>query len=151
MRFWDSSAIVPLLLRQPQTVEVRAVLDEDDGMVVWWSSPTECASAFARLRRDGSLEIAAESQILLLLRDLSESWHEVRPTEDVRALSLRLLRTHPLRAADALQLAAALSWVGRPQGEVLVTCDERLATAARLEGFTVVPASGSMSPMRSSS
>jgi predicted nucleic acid-binding protein len=139
VRFWDSSAIVPLLLRQPQTDAVRAILEENDGMVVWWSSQTECASAFARLRRDGSLDIAAESQVLHLLCELSDSWHEVRPSGEVRALSLRLLRTHPLRAADALQLAAALSWADRPQGEVLVTYDERLATAARLEGFTVVP------------
>lgn len=141
MRFWDSSAIVPLVIRQPQTDAIRAILEEDDAMVAWWSSHTECASAIARLRRDLAITIDAESQVLHLLRELSETWHEVRPTEDVRATSLRLLRTHPLRAADALQLAAALSWVGRPQGEVLVTYDERLATAARLEGFTVVPSS----------
>jgi hypothetical protein len=141
MRFWDSSAIVPLIIRQPQTDAVRAILEEDDAMVAWWSSQTECASAIARLRRDLAITIDAESQVLHLLRELSETWHEVRPTEDVRAMSLRLLRTHPLRAVDALQLAAAVSWAGRPQGEVLVTFDDRLATAARLEGFTVVPGS----------
>jgi hypothetical protein len=141
VRFWDSSAIVPLIIRQPQTDAVRAMLEEDDAMVAWWSSHTECASAIARLRRDLAITIDAESQVLHLLRELSETWHEVRPTEDVRAMSLRLLRTHPLRAADALQLAAALSWVGRPHGEVLVTYDDRLAMAARLEGFTVVPGS----------
>lgn len=138
MRFWDSSAIVPLLLRQPRTDAARATLEEDDAMVVWWGSQTECASAFARLRREQSLEVDDESRVLRMLHELSESWHEVRPTEEVRALSLRLLRTHALRSADALQLAAALSWAGRPKGGVLVTYDERLATAARLEGFTTV-------------
>jgi hypothetical protein len=141
VRFWDSSAIVPLIIRQPQTDAVRAILEEDDAMVVWWTSQTECASAIARLRRDRAITIDEESQVLKLLRELSETWHEVRPTEDVRAISLRLLRTHALRAADALQLAAALSWVERPQGEVLVTYDDRLATAARLEGFAVTPGS----------
>ena len=139
MRFWDSSAIVPLLMGQPQTAAVRAILAEDDGMVVWWTSRTECAAAFARLRREQAISADAESQVLRLLRELSDSWHEVLPTEDVRAVSLRLLRIHPLRAADALQLAAALTWTARPHGEVLVTYDERLTTAARLEGFTVVP------------
>ncbi|MBR9990466.1 MAG: type II toxin-antitoxin system VapC family toxin [Gemmatimonadetes bacterium] len=139
MRFWDSSAIVPLLLRQPRTDAARSLLDEDDEMVVWWASQTECASKFARLRREQSLDVDDESRALRVLHELSESWHEVRPTEDVRALSLRLLRTHPLRSADALQLAAALSWAGRPQGEALVTYDERLGRAARLEGFRVVP------------
>lgn len=141
MRFWDSSAIVPLIIRQPQTDAVRAILEEDDAMVAWWSSLTECASAIARLRRDLAITVDAESQVLHILRELSQTWHEVRPTEDVRAISLRLLRTHALRAADALQLAAALSWVERPHGEVLVTYDDRLAMAARLEGFTVVPSS----------
>ncbi|HSJ25022.1 MAG TPA: hypothetical protein VK929_10160 [Longimicrobiales bacterium] len=60
--------------------------------------------------------------------------------EHVRTTAMRLLRTHPLRAADALQLAAALAWAPAPAGDVFVTLDERLATAATLEGFTVLPA-----------
>lgn len=139
MRFWDSSAIVPLLIRQTQTKTLRSILDEDEAMVVWWMSHTECASAFARMRREQAIDADAESQVLRLLRELSDSWHEVRPTDAVRALSLRLLRTHPLRAADSLQLAAALSWSGRPHGEVLVSCDAQLSAAARLEGFTIAP------------
>jgi hypothetical protein len=48
---------------------------------------------------------------------------------------LRLLRVHPLRAAGALQLAAALEWAGAPPDGELVTFDERLREAAVREGF----------------
>jgi hypothetical protein len=47
---------------------------------------------------------------------------------------------HPLRAADALQLAAALIWVEeQPHGESFVSLDPRLRDSAAREGFTLVP------------
>lgn len=109
-------------------------------MTVWWGSPVECGSAFARLRRDGSLDDEWESRALGALDSLSACWHEVQPTPELRAQALRLLRFHTLSAADALQLAAGLSWAGTaPDGE-MVTLDERLGSAARKEGFLVLPA-----------
>jgi uncharacterized protein len=139
VRFWDSSAVVPLLVRETNTPRVNALIDEDPEMIVAWTTPVECASALARLRRDGHVDVAGESAVLGLLRQIGEEWSEVQPTEVVRQTAMRLLRTHPLRAADALQLAAALAWVPRPAGDVFVTFDERLATAATLEGFGVLP------------
>lgn len=71
-------------------------------------------------------------------RELAEASHLVADIEGVKTLARRLLRVHPLRSADALQLAAALVWAGgRPQGRTLLTLDERLALAARREGFDV--------------
>jgi hypothetical protein len=62
----------------------------------------------------------------------------VTDVERVKALAVRLLRVHRLRAADALQLAAALAWAdGSPQSRTLLTLDDRLATAAEREGFAV--------------
>ena len=64
---------------------------------------------------------------------------KIRPTERVRRAAARLLRVHPLRAADALQLAAAI--VGsedRPETLPFVTLDDRLADAATREGFRVI-------------
>jgi uncharacterized protein len=139
VRFWDSSAVVPLLVRESNSGRVGALTDEDRDMIVSWTTPVECASALARLRRTGHLDAAAESAVLALLRDLGEEWSEVQPTEPVRHTAMRLLRTHPLRAADALQLAAALAWAPRPAGDVFITLDERLAEAAVLEGFAVLP------------
>jgi uncharacterized protein len=142
MRFWDSSAVVPLLVRQPESDVVAALIAEDADMIVSWSTPVECASALARLRREGAIDTAAESAVLAVLRELGDEWAEVLPVEHVRSTAYRLLRTHPLRAADALQLAAALAWSAHPHGDAFVTFDERLAAAAALEGFAPLPAHG---------
>jgi uncharacterized protein len=140
VRFWDSSAVVPLLVREANTARMGRIVVEDPEMIVAWTTPVECASALARLRRTGHLDASAESAVLRLLRELGEEWSEVQPVEPVRVTAMRLLRTHPLRAADALQLAAALAWAPAPAGDVFVTLDERLASAATLEGFTALPA-----------
>lgn len=127
--------MVPLLLQQPQTKRVRHLLEEDDEVVVWWGSAVECASAIARLHRDGHLSAAAERDARSLLDVLRKSWFEVQPGDAVREQAMRLLRVHGLRAADALQLAAALEWAGAPPEGGFVTFDDRLLEAAQREGF----------------
>lgn len=139
MRFWDTSGVVPLLLEQESTAAVKRLLSEDAGMAVWWGTPIECASAAARLRREERLTVAEEGRVLELLGTLRASWLEVLPSEEVRDHAMRMLRVHALKAADALQLAAARVWAGSAGGAELVTYDERLALAARLEGFEVLP------------
>ena len=139
MRFWDSSALVPLCLEEPATVTARRLYDGDPEMAVWWASPVECGSAFARLRREGVLDEDQESAARSALESLCAFWHEVQPTAELRAQALRLLRVHELRAADALQLAAGIAWAGTPPDAELVTLDERLGSAARREGFQVLP------------
>jgi predicted nucleic acid-binding protein len=135
VKFWDSSALVPLILEQPRTRDARNLLEEDDELVVWWGSSIECASAVARLHRDGQLSASAVRDARALLDTLRKSWFEVQPGDAIREQALRLLRVHPLRAADALQLAAALEWAGAPPDGALVTFDERLREAAVREGF----------------
>lgn len=135
MRFWDSSALVPLVLEQPRSNEARNLLARDDELVVWWASSIECASAIARLHRDGLLTMPGARDARALLDALRKSWFEVQPGDAVREQALRLLRVHPLRAADALQLAAALEWAGAPPEGDFVTFDDRLREAAVREGF----------------
>jgi predicted nucleic acid-binding protein len=135
VRFWDSSAIVPLILTQPRSAEARASLAADAEVVVWWNTQVECASAIARLQRDGHLPASDERVARELLDVLRRSWFEIQPGDGVREQALRLLRLHPLRAADALQLAAAIEWAGTPPAGILVTFDDRLRDAAQREGF----------------
>jgi len=139
VRFWDTSALVPLLLQQAATSGVEALLTEDAEMVAWWGTPVECASTAARLRREERLTVRDEQRVLAAVSALRAAWVEVLPSDEVQERAMRLLRVHPLKAADALQLAAALVWAGSPAGAELVTFDERLALAARLEGFRVLP------------
>jgi predicted nucleic acid-binding protein len=139
VRFWDASAIVPLLIAEPTTRALQALAAQDPVMLVWWATPVECASAIARLERDGAAEEAAAAESFVRLNRLARVWHEVDPSDGVREAAIRLLRVHPLRSADALQLAAAfVAAERRPPSIEVVTLDDRLAAAARKEGFTVI-------------
>jgi hypothetical protein len=140
MKFWDSSAIVPLLAAEPGRDRVLALLEEDTDMVVWWATPVECASALARREREGRLSIPATTEALDRLRLLSAGWNEVVPTDAVRNTAFRLLRVHSLRAADSLQLAAAvLAAEHDPPSLGFVSLDDRLGEAAQREGFRLWP------------
>lgn len=140
MRFWDASAIVPLLLAEDGRGAVLGELERDPGMFVWWGTPVECVSAIGRREREGALALADATLAIDRLRALAEAWHEVLPSDTVRATAQRLLRVHPLRAADSLQLAAAVvASEGDPARLPFVSLDERLNEAALREGFRVVP------------
>lgn len=141
MRFWDSSAVIPLLVAEPATTQAGALLAEDRDLVVWWDTPVECVSALARRQREGALGTRELSAALARLTRLRQHWTEVEPVEAVRAAAIRLLRVHPLRAADATQLAAAVvAAEGEPGSLPLVSYDRRLREAAEREGFALLPA-----------
>lgn len=138
MKFWDSSAIVPLLVAEPSTKDMQSLAARDGNMLVWWATAVECASALARLERDGGLDEAAATSAFDRLKQLGASWHEVEAGDAVRDAAIRFLRVHPLRAADALQIAAAFIAANRePATLEFVTLDDRVAGAARKEGFAL--------------
>jgi hypothetical protein len=125
MRFWDSSAVVPLILEEAASGRVRELLGGDRDMLVWWGTPIECHSGLARRERAGLIPA------------------EVRTEADrvaaIRGVAIRLVGTHDLRAADALQLAAAvLSRSEEPRLLEFVCLDRRLAAAASKEGLAVL-------------
>ena len=139
MKFWDASAVVPLLIAEESSRRLQALAAKDSAMLVWWASAVECISALARLERVGALNPAAMTLALQRLHKLSAGWHEVDPRDEIRETAARFLRVHALRAADALQLAAAFAAAERrPASLEIVTLDERLANAARKEGFVVL-------------
>lgn len=139
MRFWDASAIVPLLMMEATTTGLTKLAAADPVMLVWWATQVECASAIARLEREAALAPTAVIEAVDRLKRLADGWHEVEPTDAVREAAGRFLRVHPLRAADALQLAAAfVAAEGRPSALELITLDDRLSAAARKEGFPIV-------------
>jgi len=138
VRFWDSSALVPLLVIQPTTRQTRKWAVEDREFAVWCLTETELFGAIGRLVREKAVP---ESQAIIaekLTEELLNRATKIADIEGVKVLARRMLRIHELRAADALQLGAALAWSnGSPSGRVLHTFDRRLASAARREGFTV--------------
>lgn len=139
MRFWDASAVIALLVDEPARDSMFGRLDEDPQLLVWWGTPVEISSALARREREGSLAPADLSAAQAVTKELASGWHEVVPSSRVRGAAERLLRLHPLRAADSLQLAAALIAAAHDPPTLEMVClDDRLTAAARREGFTVI-------------
>ena len=140
MRFWDSSAVIPLLIREPRTRVATALLREDNECWVWWATRTECLSGLHRRQRAcelNAVQFAAAAQRLLRFDEAAVA---VLPSEAIRSRADRLLGIHSLPAAHALQLAALLAASEeRPADLPFVTLDDRLADAARKEGFPVLP------------
>lgn len=139
MIFWDASALVPLFILQPTSGTLERSLRESSPVAIWWGSIVECWSAFARLRREGVIRADEESRTREHLEELRRRSDEITPSEEIRRLSGTLLLRHPLRAADSLQLAAALIYSGIPASGEFYCLDERLKEAARLEGLTPLP------------
>jgi predicted nucleic acid-binding protein len=139
MRFWDSSALLSLLVDGPRTAAVRSTYAEDETLAVWCLTEVELASALARRGRE-DLEAGEVDAAWASAGILAEGWRTIISVDLVRARAIRLVRTHTLRAADALQLGAAL--VGcddHPETLPFVCLDDRLREAARREGFAVLP------------
>jgi predicted nucleic acid-binding protein len=133
--FWDASALVPLCVHQPLTSAARNRYREFE-IVVWWATPVEIASALARLARMRQINGKELNAARTLMKNLAGEWWVVQPLDALRSMATSLIERHDLRAADALQLAAALEWCeNRSQGRIFFTADERLRQAALLSGF----------------
>lgn len=139
MKFWDSSALAPLIVRQQASGRLRSLYRSDSGVLAWWGARVECESAISRLEREGRLQRRSANSARQRLGRFAATWHEVQPSDRLREDACRLLRVHDLRAADSLQLAAGLTASeGRPPTLIFVCLDQRLAAAAEREGFPVI-------------
>ena len=140
MKFWDSSALVPLLVREKETRYCLKTLSNDQEMLVWCLSKIEVISALCRRLRDKAFGEEEFQKAKGHLNDLIERAYEVQAIEKVRARALRLLEVHPLRAADACQLAAVLVATQEDPHRLAMVCfDQNLKNAALKEGFLVNP------------
>lgn len=137
MRYWDTSAIVPLLVEESASARVRRWLEDDAAIVTWAWTRVELASAVERRAREGAIDRRQRRELMARIEALRTAWDEVVDLLAVRSRALLLLARHPLRAADAAQLAAALL-VADAGACSFVCLDERLALAAEQEGLLVV-------------
>ncbi len=131
MKFWDASAIVPLLVAQESTRRLQALAAKDSAMPVWWGSAVECISALARLERDGALSSPAMTLALQRLQQLSARWHEIDPSDEIQEMAARFLRVHPLRAADALQWAASCAAAERRPASLEIVTKLKLGSLSQ--------------------
>ena len=139
MNFWDSSAILPLIVEEVRSARCRALRRADRSLAVWVLTRVELTSALHRLARERLLSADELRRALSRSRLIAASWTQVDAFEQVCELADRLLAVHVLAAADSLQLGAALALCkGQPRGRGFITADDRLAQAAESEGFSVI-------------
>jgi predicted nucleic acid-binding protein len=136
--FWDSSSLFSLCCFEPAT----AVAEEFAGeywVAVWWATWVEIRGAIARRARSAIMPPQIETEALRRLELLRSVWVEVEPSPRVRERALKLITQYELRAADALQLAAAVEWRAGDSVRMMnfISGDKRLLAAAREEGFAV--------------
>lgn len=141
MRYWDASALVPLVVSEPESGLVRARLSEDDRIATWAWTRTEIISAIERRTREGSLSRIQRREVLARFNAFADGWDEVTDVLAVRSRANALLAQHPLRAADAGQLASALLIQEQLTDPALpfVCLDQRLSIAAERESLRVIP------------
>lgn len=139
MRFWDTSALIPLFVAETATTRTERWLREDPEVVVWTLTRVELLSALARRRR---AEPRAARRLLDARRKVLDAWSrwsEVTAVEIVRRHAERIVETHPVRAADALHIGAAIvAAEEQPDRLEFVTLDRYQADAAEREGFRVL-------------
>ena len=136
--FWDSSALVPLCIREAGSRQAQLYLRKFDP-VAWWGTYVEVHSAICRLHREHLINDANKQGAVARLRLLSRGWREIFPDDQIRDLAAESLDNYALRAADALQLAASLIWCQkRPSRRNFICADHRLAQAAASAGFSVL-------------
>jgi predicted nucleic acid-binding protein len=135
--FWDASVLVPLCVNQAPTL-LALRLQSKYQMAVWWATHVEITSALARLLREQMITPSEYAHAAVQAEGLARLWSVVAPSDKLALDARALLERYPLRAADSLQLAAALAWCeGKPKGKVFLTFDLRLREAAELVGFTL--------------
>jgi predicted nucleic acid-binding protein len=140
MIFWDSSAILSIIASQSAKTDLMTLFENDPSIVLWWGTCVELSSGLCRLRREDVIDDTALSELLKVTQQIACDADEIEPSEKLRQTSIRILRVHNLRAADSLQLAAALIWTdSRPNGSRFVCLDKRLREAAEKEGFEILP------------
>ncbi len=138
MKYWDSSALVVLHVQQESSRAVRELYARDSQVLAWILSDVEVRSALCRLEREGAVDQDQFHETIDRFESFWEGVHRVSLVDAVKARAKRLLGIHPLRAADALQLGAALAAVyDDPHRWEFVCLDARLGEAARREGFSL--------------
>jgi predicted nucleic acid-binding protein len=135
--FWDASAIIPLCVWQKQTA-LASLHYTRYGIAVWWATPIEIIRGLTRLE---SMNAIGHDHFLAgtqRVQSLSKFWDAVGPSPAIAARACTLRKSYTLRAADALQLAAALEYFeDTPKGHTFIVSDQRLADAALQSGFLV--------------
>ncbi|MCI0589230.1 MAG: type II toxin-antitoxin system VapC family toxin [Planctomycetes bacterium] len=140
MRFWDTSALFASMASEPGSASLPSLLAEEATTAIWRLTTVEVRSALFRRVRGGTLDPAIGEELWERFLRMRREFFVVDRLDAVADRAESLVRKHFLRAADALQLAAATFAREVSEASIeFVTLDRRLAEAAAAEGFVVLP------------
>jgi predicted nucleic acid-binding protein len=135
--FWDSSVLVSLCIAELKSRQAESWIAEFQ-TVIWWATPVETIGALCRVKREGRISSAEYNQAKAKVHTIESASQIVLPGNRLRQQAYSLLERFQLRAADSLQLAAAMAWCEEsPKGNVFLSFDDRLRATAETLGFTV--------------
>jgi uncharacterized protein len=141
----EASSLVKRYVDEAGSDWLRALLVPDPATVISIADLTraEIASALARRTREGALTTAERDLLIRALQGHCARDYRVVPTDrGIIDAAVELVQEHPLRAADAVQLATALTVNASLVAQGLpaltfVVADDRLIAAAQAEGLVV--------------
>lgn len=143
--FFDTSGLAKRYINEIGTVWVKNVCLYSTGNIVFIAEITtvEITSAITRRARGGTLTIAdAAAAIARFEADLQNEYISLEVTSELLFEACRLVKTYGLRAYDAVQLAAAVSFnreqiaLGLPS-VTFVSADYELLAAALSEALLI--------------
>jgi predicted nucleic acid-binding protein len=125
---------------EKETEQCIRAFQSDKEVMVWTMSKVEVFSALCRRLREGGLKESDFDSAKKRMNDFFDMAFEIISLPKVKDRALRLLQVHPLRAADAMQLASVLVATQEDTSIApIMSFDDRLTMAARREGFNVNP------------
>lgn len=137
LAYFDSSALVKLVVEEDGSRDVAALWDGADAVVTSRVAHPEVRSALAAARRDGRLDETDHEVAERDWRDFHAALRMVEVSERVEDAAGRLAESHALSGFDAIHLASAITLVDAPL--VVATWDRRLLRAARTIGLVTLP------------
>jgi predicted nucleic acid-binding protein len=135
--FWDSSVLVPLCITELQSAQAESWFAQFK-TAIWWATPVEMIGALCRAERAGRISSAEYRQAKAKVHAIEGESQIVLPGRKLQSQAYAMLERFQLRAADSLQLAAAMAWCEEsPRDNVFLSFDDRLREAAEALGFAV--------------
>jgi predicted nucleic acid-binding protein len=140
--FFDTSALVKLYIREVGSTEVIALTSNlgNDQLVVLDLARVEARSAVRKRSRIGDLSAEVANNVIARLEEDLLQWFLTQPSNSsVIEKALRVIDLYHLKAYDAMQLAACITFAPETPGPItLVTSDRQMFSAARTEGLAVI-------------
>jgi predicted nucleic acid-binding protein len=138
LTYLDTSCMAKLFLAEPDSRQIRQIVDEADSLVSSLISYVEMRSVFSRRLKE-KLFTVREYRRALDVFEIDWNWYaKVHVGFDVIHAAGELAHKHRLRALDAVHLASALTIQNDLEEPIaFLSADKRLSAAAYKEKLKI--------------